>query len=274
MSADSVDYVVLTRIDLDHDRGAEETIGVFNNARLMVHPRGVRHMVYPGKVVAGVTAACGEAEVRRLYGDIVPIEEHRIIPAMHGLRVDLAGRELLCLDIPGRARHNMCLVDRRSGNSFRSDVFGLSYRELDTDGRPFIFPTTTRVQFDPEAVHASIEFLLTYEPGCAGSCRVAAVSVGGSTGRLLEELGQDKLDLQTGGVALIPQGRLPGADQRRATRRKKTRRGGGTCFAAAFVVFDLLLAGMPNIASRAAIAAARAAAWEANWPGGAKSGQY
>ena len=93
MSADSVDYVVLTRIDLDHDRGAEETIGVFNNARLMVHPRGVRHMVYPGKVVAGVTAACGEAEVRRLHGDIVPIEEHQIIPAMHGLRVDLAGRE-------------------------------------------------------------------------------------------------------------------------------------------------------------------------------------
>ena len=130
-------------------------------------------MVYSGKVVVGAAAACGEAEVRRLHGDIVPIEEHQIIPAMHGLRVDLAGRE-------HQGMHDdTCLVDRRSGKIFTGDVFGLSYRELDTDGRQFIFPTTTRVQFDPGAMLASVEFLLTYEPECAGTFRVAAVSVGG-----------------------------------------------------------------------------------------------
>ena len=40
----------------------------------------------------------------------------------------------------------------------------MSYREFDTQYGPFIFPTTTPVQFDPEAMHASIERLLGLNP--------------------------------------------------------------------------------------------------------------
>jgi hypothetical protein len=43
-------------------------------------------------------------------------------------------------------------------------MFGLSYREHDVDGRPFIFPTTTPTQFEPEAMHASIDRLLAFAP--------------------------------------------------------------------------------------------------------------
>lgn len=95
----------------------------------------------------------GEFEVRRLYGEILPMDVQRIVSATHGLTVNLAGRELLCLDTLGSARHHLCLLDRQSGNIFSGDFFGLSYRELDTDGRQFIFPRTTPVQFDPEAMH-------------------------------------------------------------------------------------------------------------------------
>ncbi len=47
---------------------------------------------------------------------------------------------------------------------FTGDVFGLSYREFDTANGPFILPTTSPVQFDPDALHASIERLLTLHP--------------------------------------------------------------------------------------------------------------
>jgi hypothetical protein len=47
-----------------------------------------------------------------------------------------------------------------SNSLFTGDTFGISYREFDVDGRPFIFPTTTPVQFEPEALHASIERLV------------------------------------------------------------------------------------------------------------------
>ena len=43
-------------------------------------------------------------------------------------------------------------------------MFGLSYRELDRDGRQFVFPATTPTQFDPEAFHASIDRMLALEP--------------------------------------------------------------------------------------------------------------
>jgi hypothetical protein len=47
---------------------------------------------------------------------------------------------------------------------FTGDVFGLSYREFDTANGPFILPTTSPVQFDPDALHASINRLLALRP--------------------------------------------------------------------------------------------------------------
>ncbi|HRD90123.1 MAG: MBL fold metallo-hydrolase [Candidatus Accumulibacter sp.] len=164
LSPAAVDYLILTHIHLDHAGGAGSLMCLLPNARLLVHPRGVAHMLDPSRLVAGVTAVYGAAAVSRLYGEILPIAGHRIIAATHGLQVDLAGRELLCLDTPGHARHHISILDQRSASFFTGDIFGLSYRELDRDDRQFIFPTTTPVQFDPAAMHASIDLLLSHRP--------------------------------------------------------------------------------------------------------------
>lgn len=164
LSADAVDYVILTHIHLDHAGGAGSMMDAFPNARLVVHPRGARHMAEPGRLVAGVTAVYGEDYVRRMYGEILPVPAARIVEAADGHVVTLAGRELLCIDTPGHARHHICVVDRKTGGIFSGDMFGLSYREHDVDGRPFIFPTTTPSQFEPEAMHASIDRLLAFSP--------------------------------------------------------------------------------------------------------------
>ena len=160
----TVDYIILTHIHLDHAGGAGSMMAAFPNARLVVHPRGARHMAEPARLVAGVTQVYGEDYVRRVYGEILPIPAERIIEAPDGHVVSLAGRELLCLDTPGHARHHICIVDRKTGGIFSGDMFGLSYREHDVDGRPFIFPTTTPTQFEPEAMHASIDRLLSFKP--------------------------------------------------------------------------------------------------------------
>jgi len=162
--ATNVDYVILTHIHLDHAGGAGAMMRTFRDARLVVHPRGARHMADPTRLIEGAAAVYGADEVRRLYGEVLPIDSERITAATHGLRIDLAGRGLLCLDTPGHARHHIAIVDERTGHIFTGDIFGLSYQELDTDGRQFIFPTTTPIQFDPEAMHASIDLLLGYQP--------------------------------------------------------------------------------------------------------------
>lgn len=164
LPAEAVDYVFLTHIHLDHAGGAGTMMQAFPNARLVVHPRGARHMAEPAKLVAGVTAVYGQDYVEKVYGEILPIAADRIVEAGEGRIVNLAGRELLCLDTPGHARHHICIVDRRTGGIFTGDMFGLSYRELDVDGRPFIFPTTTPTQFEPDEMRNSVRRLLALKP--------------------------------------------------------------------------------------------------------------
>lgn len=164
LDASAVDYVILTHIHLDHAGGAGSLMQAFPNARLVVHPRGARHMAEPSKLVAGVTAVYGAEYVARVYGDILPIPAERIVEVPDGHVISLNGRELLCLDTPGHARHHICIVDKKAGAVFTGDMFGLSYRELDVDGRQFIFPTTTPTQFEPEEMRASINRLLALQP--------------------------------------------------------------------------------------------------------------
>jgi len=160
----NVAYVFLTHIHLDHAGGAGVMMRAFPEARLVVHPRGAPHMVDPTKLFAAVGSVYGLEEAHRLYGDPVPIAADRIIIANDGYRFDLAGRPLLCLDTPGHARHHLCLRDSRSGAVFTGDIFGLSFRELDVDGRPSVIPTTTPTQFDPPVMHASVDRILSYQP--------------------------------------------------------------------------------------------------------------
>ena len=162
----AVDYVILTHIHLDHAGGAGSMMQAFPNARLVVHPRGARHMAEPSKLVAGVTAVYGAEYVQRVYGEILPIPAERIIEAKDGDVISLAGRELEFVDTPGHARHHICIVDRRTSGIFTGDMFGLSYRELDVDGRQFIFPTTTPTQFEPDEMRISIRRLMSRQPEC------------------------------------------------------------------------------------------------------------
>ena len=73
-------------------------------------------------------------------------------------------RELLCLDAPGHARHHIVIWDAASRSFFTGDTFGLSYREFDSAAGAFILPTTTPVQFEPEALKISIARMLDFDP--------------------------------------------------------------------------------------------------------------
>ena len=161
---DDVDWLLVTHVHLDHAGGAGALMAKLPNARLVVHPRGARHMIDPSKLIAGATAVYGEAEMRRSYGEIRPVPESRVVIAEDGHVVDFRGRELVCIDTPGHARHHYCVWDARSRGWFTGDTFGLSYRELDSAKGPFVLPTSSPVQFEPEELKASIARLLARDP--------------------------------------------------------------------------------------------------------------
>lgn len=161
---EDIAYVILTHIHLDHAGGASECMRLFPNARLVVHPRGASHMINPTRLVAGASSVYGAEEFKRVYGEIQCIDEHRIIEAPDNHCIDLNGRLLCFLDTPGHARHHVCIYDERSQSMFTGDTFGVSYREFDVNGMEFVFPTTSPVQFDPDAAHASLDRIMSFKP--------------------------------------------------------------------------------------------------------------
>lgn len=164
LTPEDVVYVIPTHVHLDHAGGAGEMMRRCPNARLVAHPKGARHLIDPAKLIAGVTAVYGSDVVVRDFDGIVPVDAARVIEAPDDFTLELNGRRLRFLDTPGHARHHFCVWDERSRGLFTGDTFGLSYREFDTDKGPFVFPTTTPVQFEPEALHASLDRLLQLHP--------------------------------------------------------------------------------------------------------------
>ena len=164
LSFSDVAYIIPTHVHLDHAGGAGELMNRCQNAQLIVHPRGARHMINPSKLIEGAMAVYGEENFNKLYGEIIPIDSSRVIEADDNFILDFEGRELKFIDTPGHARHHFCVWDKQTESMFTGDTFGISYRDLDKENEVYIFPSTSPVQFDPEALIKSIYKIMEYKP--------------------------------------------------------------------------------------------------------------
>ena len=164
LAPEAVEMVIATHVHLDHAGGVGLLMQELPRARLIAHPRGARHLVDPARLVRSATAVYGPEEIERSYGTLVHVGADRVLKTADGMTLELAGRPLVFLDTPGHAMHHHCIWDERSRSFFTGDTFGLSYREFDTPRGAWIMPTTTPVQFQPEALRRSIGRMLAYSP--------------------------------------------------------------------------------------------------------------
>lgn len=164
LHADAVDWVIPTHVHLDHAGGVGLLMEALPRAKALVHPRGLRHMVNPRALWLSALSVYGDEEMQRSYGRLVPVPAERAEASHDEQVIHLAGRPLRLIDTPGHARHHHAIWDARSRSWFTGDTFGLSYRAFDVDGRAWVLPTSTPVQFDPEALKATVARLLAAEP--------------------------------------------------------------------------------------------------------------
>lgn len=121
-------------------------------------------MIDPSVLMKATQDVYGMEVANQLYGELLPIPAARVIAAEDGLRLPLGQRELVCHDAPGHAKHHQFIYDTVARGIFTGDAFGISYRELDVDGRALLFPTTSPAQFDPVLMRDSIERMIALEP--------------------------------------------------------------------------------------------------------------
>lgn len=164
LARERVRYVIPTHVHLDHAGGAGLLMRELPRAGLVAHPRGARHLIDPAKLIAGASAVYGAEAVARMYGEIAAVEPARVRTPGDGERLPFGAGALQFLDSPGHARHHFCVWDEASRGFFTGDSFGLSYREFDTAAGAFVMPTTTPVQFEPDAWRQTLDRLLSFAP--------------------------------------------------------------------------------------------------------------
>ncbi len=153
---EDITYIIVTHIHLDHAGGVGVLLEHCPNAKVVVHPRGARHIADPSKLIQGARMVYGE-DFDRLFDPILPVPEDRIISLEDGDQLKLSDdRVLTFYDTPGHAKHHYSIHDSLSNGIFTGDTIGVRYAQLN-DEMEFILPSTSPNHFDPEAMLDSLK---------------------------------------------------------------------------------------------------------------------
>ena len=166
ISPEFVEWIILTHVHLDHAGGAGFLMRMCPNARLAVHSRGARHMVNPEKLWASVVSVYGREEAEKQYGQLIPVDENRVVVVGEGEVIRFQGRRLQIFDAPGHANHHIIIFDEESKSFFTGDAFGIAYPELTSEDGEFILISSTPTQFEPVKFHTTIKKIMEQKPEC------------------------------------------------------------------------------------------------------------
>ena len=126
---ENIDYIIVTHIHLDHAGGAGVLLKDMPQAQVVVHHRGARHLVNPGKLVSSVVEAQGKEAMARC-GEVVPIKQERVQPVSDGDIIRLSDKQgLRFIDAPGHAPHELCIYESRNQGLFTGDAVAVSLAE-------------------------------------------------------------------------------------------------------------------------------------------------
>lgn len=158
---EKIAFIIVTHIHLDHAGGAGLLLEKCPNAKLVVHPKGAKHMADPSRLISGAQAVYGD-DFDRLFHPIVPIPEDRMLIKHHEEIIEIGKNSTLTFyDSPGHANHHFSIYDSVSNGIFTGDTIGICYSELTKQGIEFYLPSTSPNQFNPEAMLQSAKMIET-----------------------------------------------------------------------------------------------------------------
>jgi glyoxylase-like metal-dependent hydrolase (beta-lactamase superfamily II) len=164
LAPEQVRHIIVTHIHLDHAGGTSALLDHCPNADVICHPRALRHLVDPGRLIESATRVYGAEEFARLYMPVHAIAEDRVHSAEDGAQLVFGGRTFTFIHTRGHANHHMCIHDSKSGGVFTGDAFGVEYDDRRRSDRPFLLCSSAPTDFDPDEALASVDKILALRP--------------------------------------------------------------------------------------------------------------
>ncbi len=151
-----IEYVAITHVHLDHGGGVGTLLKLLPNAKILVHPRGMPHLVKTEQLWLSSQKALGF--VSDVFGKPEPVPKERMIPITEG-SFDLGnGGNLEVIETVGHASHNLSFYESLNNGIFPGDAAGTYFPEFDV-----VIPTSPP-PFYLDSALASIDKLIGLKP--------------------------------------------------------------------------------------------------------------
>jgi glyoxylase-like metal-dependent hydrolase (beta-lactamase superfamily II) len=151
-------WILLTHIHLDHAGATGTLLREAPHARVLVHERGVKHMVDPGKLIESATRLYGD-QMAPLWGEIAPVPAGRIDAIGDRASGTIAGHDVEIAYTPGHAWHHVSYWVPSSRIAFVGDTAGMC-----RPGGSAVLPLTAPPDTDLDAWRDSTQRILAWDP--------------------------------------------------------------------------------------------------------------
>src|ERR1700754_4259947 len=150
--------LLLTHIHFDHAGASGSLVRRWPDLPVYVHERGAPHMGDPAKLVPSAGRLYGgDAGLRRLWGEVVPVPETNLRILSGGER-DVAGAFRVEYT-PGHAFHHVSYLHEPSGWAFVGDTGGVKMPPSELTNAP-----TPPPDIDVEAWERSLDLIAGWDP--------------------------------------------------------------------------------------------------------------
>ncbi len=143
ITTDDVRYIIPTHVHLDHAGGASPLLQRMPNAQVLVHEKGLPHLVDPTRLIQSATSIFGE-EIIRTFGIPSGVDPQRATALGDETHLDLGGISLTAIHAPGHAPHQVSIMIEEEKLLISADAVGIVYPRVHT-----MIPTTPPPSFEP-----------------------------------------------------------------------------------------------------------------------------
>jgi len=149
-----INLIALTHIHLDHAAGTWDILQEHSKCKVIVHPRGSKHLVDPTNLLeAALSQFKGEMPP---YGEVNPVPHEVITESEEGMILDLGDTKLLVIWTSGHSTHSQSFFEPENGLLFTGDAAGQIVFDQVIPASP--------PPFNPEQTIESIEHMINLKP--------------------------------------------------------------------------------------------------------------